>query len=509
MKLTYSNIFVASPFLIRLCLTRFGLTSLGLARLSLIGLSLISFVIYTCVDAKANNAANDINSYQAQLESVDKAHQALTKSFYDELVKTPSLKAARFNTIEALAQAVNQALVNESKSESNNSVKAVALIIRNQSLLKRYYDSLETISLIKLLLDNNALINATSLIKAIERQGDDNVIGQLNYLLADFYFQRKKWSKVLSYLNDNDTDLPLEQHHHALLMKGVSLQQQSKHGLAIKAYEKIPATAKHYTAAQLNLAIANIRQGWWTDGHQIIKQLLASQETVAQEKTLNRLYITLGYSLLNQAYYRNARKTFQLVGLSSRYSNQALLGIALTAAYQDDYLGALNASRFLKEKQQDDLPIDEAFLLMPFFYEKSQQLATASLGYSQAASYYQDKISTLTQLIDAPINLASHPIVLSNGISMNINNKHIDLSANYPSYFFTQRQNVGQLKSWQTKLNNPKLSQDLSSIIQAYDVLTVKMAKSIMHNRVAQLSSYLNQSRYGLARLYDNNTVAQ
>ena len=117
MKLTYSNIFVASPFLIRLCLTRFGLTSLGLARLSLIGLSLISFVIYTCVDAKANNAANDIDSYQAQLESVDKAHQAFTKSFYDELVKTPSLKAARFNTIEALAQAVNQALVNESESE--------------------------------------------------------------------------------------------------------------------------------------------------------------------------------------------------------------------------------------------------------------------------------------------------------------------------------------------------------------------------------------------------------
>lgn len=242
------------------------------------------------------------------------------------------------------------------------------------------------------------------------------------------------------------------------------------------------------------MALANIRQGWWTDGHQIISQLLASKQTTGQEKALNRLYITLGYSLLNQAYYRNARKTFQLVGLNSRYSNQALLGIALTAAYQGDYIGALNATRFLKEKQkdkqQDDLPIDESYLLMPFFYEKSQRLATASLGYSQAVSYYQDKISTLTQLIAAPINLASHPIELNNGVSMNINNKHIDLSANYPSYFFTQRQNAEQLKSWQAKLNNPKLSQDLSSIMQAYDVLTVKMVKSIMHNKVAQLSSY-------------------
>lgn len=348
--------------------------------------------------------------------------------------------------------------------------------------------------MIKLLLDNNALINAQTLIKAINRHGDYIVNAQLNYLLADFYFQRKAWPTVLTYLKDNINELPIEQYHHALLITGIALQKQGKHHRAIKSYEKVAVGTKYYAAAQFNMALANIRQGWWTDGHQIISQLLASKQTTGQEKALNRLYITLGYSLLNQAYYRNARKTFQLVGLNSRYSNQALLGIALTAAYQGDYIGALNATRFLKEKQkdkqQDDLPIDESYLLMPFFYEKSQRLATASLGYSQAVSYYQDKISTLTQLIAAPINLASHPIELNNGVSMNINNKHIDLSANYPSYFFTQRQNAEQLKSWQAKLNNPKLSQDLSSIMQAYDVLTVKMVKSIMHNKVAQLSSY-------------------
>ena len=484
MKITVPSIFIHSIYISLLCLG-----------------SLVSTL----------SVAAELDSYQTQLDAVDKTHQSFSNDFYKKIVKTPALKAARFNSIELLSQAVN------SEKNSNNTVISVALIIRNQFLLTREYDHPDVISLVKEVLDNNALVHAQALIKAINRQGDDNVSAQLNYLLADFYFQRKKWPTVLTYLKDSISDLPLAQYNHALLMTGIVLQQQGEHHLAIKAYEKVAVASKYYTAARFNMALANIRQGWWTDGHQIISQLLTSQETENLEKTLNRLYITLGYSLLNQAYYRNARKTFQLVGLSSRYSNQALLGIALTAAHQDDYIGALNATRFLKEKQkdkaQDDLPIDESYLLMPFFYEKSQQLATASLGYSQASSYYQDKISAITQLINSPLNLDNTSVVMSKNTVMTIananNTTRIDFLASYPQYFFVQHDNASQFMGQLASLNNPKLSQHLAALSKAYDGLIVKMAKSIMQNRVTQLSSYLNQSRYGLARLYDNNTVEQ
>jgi len=459
-----------------------------------------------CLFTSAANAATEIDSYQSQLKAIDKAHQALSKSFYSQLVKTPSLKAARYSTIETLLQAVRN------EQSNKDQIKSVALIIRNKVLLTRYYDSPETITLLQLLLDNNAFEQAKKLMADIREQGDDNVIGQLNYLLADFYFQRKDGQAVLNYLAEDSNDLPLTQYHHALLIKGIALQQQGQHSASIKAYQKIPSSAQDYTAAQINIAIANIRQGWWTDGHHIISQLLNDPQTATQEQALNRLYITLGYSLLNQSYYRNARKNFQLVGLNSRYNNQALLGIALTAAHQDDYLGALNASRFLKAKQQDDLPVDEAYLLVPFFYEKSQQLATASLGYSEAASYYQDKILSLNKLINSPIELTNYPVELANGVSMSIKGTQLDFSAVYPDYFFTQRQHLMQLKQLQQKqwpLADKQLIQGLAALNQQYDELTVKMAKSIMQHRVAQLSSYLNQSRYGLARLFDNNTVEQ
>ena len=455
------------------------------------------------------STASEVHNYQSQLELADKAQQDFSKVFYSQLVKTSAFQAARFSTVLALFQAV------ESEKKLNNTVKANALIIRNQYLLTRDYDEPEVMLLIKQLLDNNALHSAQKLIKTINEQGDDSISGQLNYLLADFSFQRKAWPKVLIYLKDNIGDLPIERYHHALLMKGVSLQKQGKHHRSIKAYEKVALDSQYYTAAQFNIALANIRQGWWTDAHKIISQLLASQQTpvqgqeVTQEKTLNRLYISLGYSMLNQAYYRNARKTFQLVGLDSRYSNQALLGIALTAAHQDDYIGALNATRFLKNKQQDDLPIDEAYLLMPFFHEKSQQLATASLGYSQASSYYQDKINTFTRLINSPLNFESTALVMNSNATMTIEKIQIDLVANYPMYFFTQRQNSLLFNTWLKQLNNSKVSQSLTALNEQYNALTIKMAKSIMQNRVAQLNSYLNQSRYGLARLYDNNTVEQ
>jgi hypothetical protein len=454
--------------------------------------------------ASTYSVATEVDNYQTQIEAVDKAHQTFSKNFYKQIIKTPLFKTPQFNSIEALSQAVN----NEKKL--NKSIKSVVLIIQNKALLTRNYDNPAVISLIKEVLDNNAFVSAKKLIKSINSQGDDNVDAQLNYLLADFYFQREAWQKVLTYLDDNMSNLPLTYYHHALLIKGISLQKQGKHQLSIKAYQKIPVTAKDYTAAQFNIALANIRQGWWTDGHEIIAKLLASQpKEKAQERTLNRLYITLGYSLLNQAYYRNARKTFKSIGLTSNYSNQALIGIALTAAHQDDYIGALNAARFLKNKKEDDLPIDEAYLLMPFFYEKSHQLATASLGYSQASTYYQNKITALAQLINSPFNLKNSRIDLSNGAITTIENTRVNFLSDYPEYIFTQRYNASQFKDLLTTLKSPKLNQSLTALTKAYDVITIKMAKSIMKKRLEHLSSYLNQSRYGLARLYDNNTVEQ
>ncbi|MFT6909760.1 MAG: hypothetical protein ACJAS1_006487, partial [Oleiphilaceae bacterium] len=202
-----------------------------------------------------------------------------------------------------------------------------------------------------------------------------------------------------------------------------------------------------------------------------------------------------------------AISSFLLFGLDSQYNNQAILGIALTAAQQDDYIGAINASRVLKEKNQDDLAIDESYLLMPYFYEKSQQLVAASFGYSEAISYYQNKIYSLEKLTSSSINLQNTPINIEHAATMRINNSRIDFSSAYPKSFFINREKMVAYKQWLTRLNNPELEQKFTVMTSAYDDLAVEMANSILQNKLDNLNSYLNQSRYGLARLFDNNMV--
>lgn len=459
---------------------------------------LLSLALF-CIIISSRSVASDNNAYQEQINAIDDMHQKFCTLFFTELLKNSKWQSLTFSTISALEKAV------DSENAKKDHITSLALIINNMPLLRRNYDHPTTYKFIEQLLDHNALSSATTLLKVIHREAGAGLNSQVKYLFAYYHFQREDWLSTLKYIDTNISLLALEKHHHALLMKGIALQKLTKHRQAQKAYEKITPDSLYYIPARFNLALANIKRGWWTEGHLIIRDLLEKQ--TINEKTLNRLYLSLGYSLLKQGYYRNARATFQLVGIHSQDVNQAILGIALTAAQQDDYIGALNASRFLKEKKEDDLPTDESYLLMPYFYEKSQQLVAASFGYSEAISYYQNKIYSLEKIIKSS---AQRPLThIEHSAAMTINDSAIDFSSTYPNIFFINQEKTLEYKQWLAQLNNPDLEQKFKIMRKAYNDLAVKMAGSILQNKLDNLNSYLNQSRYGLARLFDNNTVEQ
>jgi hypothetical protein len=472
-------------------------------RLKLFSLFLVAYSLL----ASACSLAAVNNDIKKQLMTIDKNHQNFSKDFYQQLLNNSAIKLSTFKSMALLETAVN--------NKKNQPILATALIIKNLPLLQYNYDNPITFSFLKILLNSNELFSAQALLKTIAREADDSLIMQANYLFAHFYFQRENWQQTISYLQGEITDLSQQEYHHALLIKGIALQKLTKHRQSLKYYKKIPQDSQYYIAATFNMALANIRQGWWTQGHALIKGLLEHTKKATNsankqnnEATLNRLYITLGYSLLNQAYYRTAKEVFQQVGLHSKYTNQALLGLALTTANQNDYLGALNAIRILKEKKEDDLPVLESYLLMPFFYEKTQQLLTASAGYTQANSYFQNKISSLTTLINSPLALQKESVKLKQGAKITIDKTVVHLSLKYPAYVFENRAYSFNYRPWLLHLKNTQLTKKLNELINQYNQLTVKMAKNILQTKKDHLNSYLDQSRYGLARLYDN-TMAE
>ncbi|MDA7746068.1 hypothetical protein N8878_01900 [Psychromonas sp.] len=436
-----------------------------------------------------------------QLNALDELDQNFNKQFYRAVVKDPRFNISIYSSMEQLNQAINE--------QKSDAIKSVALLVNNLTLLKNNYDHRDIYAYLEILLDNNEITTALSLITSIEQQADSTTVTHSYYLLAHYYFQREQWQKSLQYLQDDGLNLAPQTYQHRMLIKGYSLQKLAKHRDAQKAYEKIPADSSYWNIAQFNIALVNIRQGWWSEAHNMIKSLDKRSDINNNNNAINRLNITLGYSLLHKGYYRNATKVFQQVTLDSFYANQALLGIALTAAQQDDYIKALNASRLLKAKNQDDLPIDEAHLLMPFFYEKSQQWTTASIGYTQAGSYYEEKIKQISTLMKQPLDLKTYPINISNRTTMDINKIHLDFSAVFPQYVFAHQARLKAFSPWLEKMKNNQLNQQFKQLNSNYIQLVQEMVTLILQTKRDHLNSYLDQTRFGLARLFDNNMVQQ
>ena len=448
------------------------------------------------------SATDETQDISAQtFYTIDKKHQSFSSHFYSLYLHQPMWRSSNFNTIKSLETAVKE------HSSNNRGILSASLIIKYKEMINNHYDNMAVFNFLRVLLDQNEWNSAKSLYELIKKEGDSTLISNASYIFSIYYFKRNEWKKTLLYLKGIINDLPDEDYHHALLMKGISLQRLSSHRESISYYKLILPTSKYYISARLNMAIANIRQGWWTDAHIIIENTLKEPETRKKEEPLNRLYLTLGYSFLNQEYYRNSRGAFRNIGLTSLYTNRALLGISLTASNQEDYIGALRTISLLKNKETFDLAVDESYLLLPYFYEKLQQPSTASAGYLEAVNYYQKRIAGIKTIIQSDIDPENYPINTKNNTMINIGKNKIIFSSKYPDYFIENYLILISYKPYLNSIDNKKLTEEYRALKAEYEATIVEMIRTILGQRIKHLNSYMDQARFGLARLYDNNLV--
>jgi len=461
---------------------------------------LMSTLLFSAVSysAPTDNTQDEI---ALLIASTEQKHQLFSANFQAFLLTQPQWSSEKQRQMEPLLSAVKQHIA------KNNSTLAANTIFNNMALLNEHYDDRNIPYFISILLNQNDTKTAKVLFELINHKGDQTLISNITYRFAIFSFRQNKWQKTLQLLDGIMNDLVDEDYQHALLMQGISLQKLKKHRDSIAYYKKIEPTSTYYLSARLNIAIANIRQGWWTDAHITIQNSLKSAEAAKQEETLNRLYLTLGYSLLSQKNYRDSRDYFRNISVESLYANRALLGITLAAANQNDFVGALNSAQILKERQTYELPVDESRLLTPYYYEKLQQPTTASAGYLEAINYYQKRITEMQTLIDSKIELENHPINTGINITLEIDNNPINFSADYPDYFFENYLNLKSSGKYLEDTDNEEIKIEYQQLDNKYKTIIVKIIRNILRKRVEQLNSYMGQSRFGLARLYDNNLV--
>lgn len=434
------------------------------------------------------------------LEALDRRFQAFSSRFYSRLVAFENLPKAK--TLQSLAQTVDLHLAEDQP------VAAVATVLNNLALVEKNVDTTPIIRINGLLFDVNEWNTATQLYKKVKAHGDKSLVSNVSLFLAKHHFDRNHWKETIGIVETLRSDLAPEDFHHALLMHGISLQQLKKHREALRLYAKIPPTSRYYTASRLNMAIANIRQDWWTDAHTIINDLLADKSRHRDDSLTDRLYTVLGYSLLQQQYYRNSREAFRNVTLDGKYANKALLGIALTAAYQEDHIGALNAINILKEKKYRDLPVDEANLLVPHFYEKLRQLTTASAAYAEAIAFYENRVQGVKSAIPGNPEIIKKQIVTAGTDTVTLNDEIVDLGERLPKFVFENVRMMVRFRPHIQRIGDASLSRDYDALDAEYGKLLLTAARLILEEKVEHLTHYMNQSRYGLARMQDHDAIA-
>jgi hypothetical protein len=444
-------------------------------------------------------AAPKVESHKSEIDlaSLDSRFQLFSTHFYASLAHAGP--HPKFKTMNALAETV------EREHRQGQLMDATANIMSNLDLVEKNVDTSPIINIFDVLLEANGWNTASQLFKKLKKHADQSLVSSVSFLFAKHYFARNQWSETITTVESVRSDLAPEDYHYTLLMQGISLQRLQKHRLALAQYAKIPKSSQYYTSARLNMAVANIRQDWWTDAHIIIKDLLSQKDAHRSSQITDRLYTVLGYSLLQQQYYRNSREAFRNVSLDGPYTNKALLGIALAAAYQEDYIGALNAIKNLKESKIHDLPVDEANLLMPYFYEKLQQQTTASAGYVDAIAYYETRVGNLKGALAVDASAIRAQLISADQKTISIDGELVELGEKFPPFVFDNIRLLVQFEPLLGKLKDTSLQREYSALTSSYNAVLVKIAQTILDERISYLTHYMNQSRYGLARLQDLN----
>jgi hypothetical protein len=125
-------------------------------------------------------------------------------------------------------------------------------------------------------------------------------------------------------------------------------------------------------------------------------------------------------------------------------------------------------------------------------------------AYSSAVKYYKHRIATLEDLSAEHMNFDK--LNYDEGAShINIQNNSLDYGKYYPVSFI---KNFQRLKNFRNVIDDSKIKSEISALIKKFDKTYQSVIADLLDERNEYIKSYLNQSRYGLARLYDNSKKA-
>ncbi len=456
----------------------------GVIHRLVIVISWIAISIYALPGVCAEKPA-----LEKEIQLLDEAFQQLVYDYYVE-------NTNQSEVVDSIAQL---SAGFDKLNSQQASVSAYQLVFTNLETLSANSSDPLIPQLVDHLLGNNQRQLAETIYGQVSDYGDEGNLSNLNFVFAKYYAQHRQWHQIEGLIKDSFDDLVGANSDYAYLLQGSARQHLKQHRKSLESYGNIPESSPYYVHAQLNTAIANLRQGWLTEARLIIEPLLANNPDRTDELT-NRIYLFLGYALLQKEYNRDARKAFRQISRDSQYTTRALMGISLAAISQEDYIGGLNTVTVLKQGGGSDLSSDEAYLLAPYIFEKLDQPQSISSSFTESVDHYQTRLLQLNAIRQRPLDFRTLKLEPNTG-DLILDGIRFDFNRQFPSYLFMNRKFLGHL---QASSNGTRIASRVSALVQKYDQALTEVVFKLLDQRTQFTNSYLNQSRFGLARHYDN-----
>lgn len=445
---------------------------------------------FFCINSYAAATEKEIQSIKDNTNELEEIYQTAIAQAYQELSGNPTFTLASPD-LNSLFDKVNEAHKNKASEQ------VIGLILNNMHVIKGSAINKKIPDIVKIALQHHALGTAQNICRTIEGQAPRSISATCDYEVVSYLAKQNAWDEALAILKNIDLGNDLSSIHadNAFIIWGAALQHIKKHRQALEYYQRVKADSPLYPIAQLDIALVYIRQDWWTDAQISMQSAIKANGEKSNEFT-NRVYTTLGFSQLQQGFYRNARDNFRKVKIKSEYADQALLGLGMAALNQEDFVGAFNAFEQLKKRQQPTTPVEQSYLMAAFTLVKLKQNKSAAAAYAEAQTYYEGRVNLLSNI--------------TNQLGSQTNNDPHTLIASLIKEGFKESPEsiayAQQLKTLAKLLSFPLSEKAKSAISTAYARTMNAYQTNTKNNldaKILVLNSYLNQSRFGLTKLYD------
>ncbi|HED36194.1 MAG TPA: hypothetical protein ENJ08_18520 [Gammaproteobacteria bacterium] len=228
---------------------------------------------------------------------------------------------------------------------------------------------------------------------------------QAHFLLGKNHFHDRSWAKAEEQFISIRDGLDLENEEEKLFLLNTLFLQNDDFEQAEKTLDYFVSGSIWKGYAQFNTASHLIQHDDEDSielGFDLLEEL-ASDDSPHIEKQLlkDKSNLALAYVALRDGHSKLSIEYFNEIRLKGIESNKALLGVGWARYREDEYKQAVIPWMHLASSQtESDLAVQEAFISIPYAFEKMQLKDQALHHYALALDSYKFQLNETEKLVD-------------------------------------------------------------------------------------------------------------